>query len=521
MEFNSQERTERAQNGGNCGFKNGWYVLDLKGTNAQIGYDHGVMLAEEISDYIKETRQYVWVCMGIDYQYARDDVKRLTDGKLSDELVVEMNAIAVGVNNILQTSYDLWDIVLLNWMEGWSGSAFDAQRAYQYYSNIVKNGAACLTPPVRAHRDHCSAFVATGRYTTDGKPVMYHNSFNVFETSGYANVIAAITPEDGHPFTMQTQVGYVHSLADFYVVHVGERDHGNHHHHHDHHHSHDHHHHHDYDHHHYHHHDHHHDYDRVAITETTIGGFNRYNEDGIPEFDRIRRAVQHFTSINDEGDTNSFVNIMRTGESGDYANTWLLADYRDNSIWEFEEGLEFYNVTHKKADDEKPYFFGANYPKYPPIKHLECSNDGGDDIRRHQGARRVRLPQLLEQYGKNSGISLETGETIIADHYDVYNETKTNGNSRTVCSHYDLDKREYMSDPSRPKPYQPRGAIDGMGVDANLAAGLQLNARWGSSCGTAWSAGEFLREHPQFDYLRPFLHDRPSQQWTVLPEIKE
>jgi hypothetical protein len=187
MTFDSQKRTERTQNGGSCGYKNGWYVLDLKGANDQIGYDHGVMLAEEIRDYIEEARQYVWVCMGIDYLYARDDVKRLSDGKLSAEMVAEMNAITAGVNNILQTSYDVWDIVMINWMEGWSGYAFDATLAYQYYSKLVKNGAGYLTPPVRAHRDHCSAFVATGRYTTDGKPVMYHNSFNVFETSGYAN----------------------------------------------------------------------------------------------------------------------------------------------------------------------------------------------------------------------------------------------------------------------------------------------------------------------------------------------
>ncbi|MDR0379871.1 MAG: hypothetical protein LBI62_08035, partial [Candidatus Accumulibacter sp.] len=178
MKFNPQKRTKRAKHGGSCGYKNGWYVLDLKGTNAWIGYDHGVMLAEEIREYIEETRLYVRVCMGIDYLYARNDIERLAGGKLSAELVEEMNAIAAGVNDILHTKYELWDIVLLNWMEGWSGYAFDAERAYRYYSKIVKNGAAHLTPPVRPRRDHCSAFVATGHYTVDGKPVMYHNSFN-------------------------------------------------------------------------------------------------------------------------------------------------------------------------------------------------------------------------------------------------------------------------------------------------------------------------------------------------------
>jgi hypothetical protein len=442
------------------------------------------MLAEEVRDYIEETKRYVWVCMGVEYDYARNNVKELINPTLTDEIREELTAIANGVNSILGSAYDVWDIAVINWMEGWSGYAFNINNAYKSYkkSSADETAPLSITPFVKKRRDHCSAFAATGKFTKDGKPVMFHNSFNVYETSGYANVIATITPKDGHKFTMQTQIGYVHSMADFYVVEVGDKP-----------------------------------ADRVAITETTIGGFNRYNKKGIPEFDRIRRAVQHFTSINDENDETSFVKIMRKGESGDYANTWLIADYRDNSVWEFEEGLEFYNVTHKTADEEYPYFFGANYPKYPPIKNLECSDDGGDDIRRHQGARRVRIPELVEKYGKHGEIDLAAGRTIIADHYDVYNHVETAGNSRTVCSHYNYDKREYMSDPSRPKPYQPRGAIDGMGVDAALAAKLQLNARWGSSCGTAWFADDFLSEHPQFEELRPFLHDRPSQPWTVLP----
>ncbi len=405
------------------------------------------MLAEEISTYIEEVKKYVFVCMGIGYDYARNDVKGLIDGTLSNEIRTEMTGIANGMNVIPGTDYDPWDIAVLNWLEGWTGYAFDSSAAYKHYSGASQTP---IEAPVKVRCDHCSAFVATGKYTTDGKPVMFHNTFSVFETSGYSNVIATITPDDGHKFTMQTQIGYVHSMADFYIVQVGEGEN-----------------------------------DRVAITETTIGGFNKYNKDGIPEFDRIRRAVQHFTSINDENDHTSFVSIMRKGESGDYANTWPLADYRDDSIWEFEEGLAFCNVTQKPETDEKPYFIGANYPKFPPIKNLECSNDGGDDIRRHQGARRVRLPQLVEEYGVNGKINLEIGCEIIADHYDIYNNCETAGNSRTVCSHYNFDKREYMSDPSRPKPYQPRGAIDGMGIDATLAASLQLNARWGSSCGTA------------------------------------
>jgi hypothetical protein len=100
----------------------------------------------------------------------------------------------------------------------------------------------------------------------------------------------------------------------------------------------------------------------------------------------------------------------------------------------------------------------------------------------------------MEQYkGK---IDLEAAQRIISDHYDVYLEKETEGNSRTVCAHYELDKREYMSQVGRPLPYQPRGAVDGMVITADLADKMQVLGRWGSSCGKPFDAKAFLNRHP-------------------------
>ena len=56
-------------------------------------------------------------------------------------------------------------------------------------------------------------------------------------------------------------------------------------------------------------------------------------------------------------------------------------------------------------------------PSDDRIRNIECKNTGFD-IRRHQGARRVRLTQLMEEHkGK---IDNEIGQRIPADHYDVY-----------------------------------------------------------------------------------------------------
>ena len=76
----------------------------------------------------------------------------------------------------------------------------------------------------------------------------------------------------------------------------------------------------------------------------------------------------------------------------------------------------------------------------PQIRNLECNNSGMYDIRRHQGARHVRLEELMDKHkGK---INIEIAKEIIADHYDVYLLKDDNPCSRTVCSHYDLDAQE-------------------------------------------------------------------------------
>jgi hypothetical protein len=173
-----------------------------------------------------------------------------------------------------------------------------------------------------------------------------------------------------------------------------------------------------------------------------------------------------------------------------------------------ELGLLYVNIE-KKTNG---YFIGYNAPEDPRIRNLECVNTGYDDIRRHQGARRVRLTQFMEQYkGK---LDLHCAEEILADHFDVY-LNKINPCSRTCCSHYELDERAFMSQADRPKPFQPRGALDGIVCDSTMAKKMSLVARWGASCGTPFDAAAFAQQHIQWRDQAPYLKDRPSQPWTT------
>jgi hypothetical protein len=240
-------------------------------------------------------------------------------------------------------------------------------------------------------------------------------------------------------------------------------------------------------------------------TETTIGGYSRYDPNEEPEFLRIRRAMQYSDTLD------QFVEIMKKKNNGGYANSWLLANIDNGEIMLFELGLKYYNVERKKDG----YFVGFNAPEDPRIRNIECSDTGYTDIRTAMGARRVRLTELMEE--NHGRIDVEIGKKIMADHYDVYLQ-KENPSSRTVEGHYELDPFEYWQ---AREPFRPAGAVDGKVTDSDLAKSLCFWARWGNSSGMPFDAEKFLGEHPQWNYLEGYLKDRPGQPWTLFTEAEK
>ena len=289
---------------------------------------------------------------------------------------------------------------------------------------------------------------------------MAHNSFVDFIDGQYFRTILKIHPTNGHQIIMQTCACSIWSGTDFFITSAG-----------------------------------------IIGTETTIGGFLPY-EHNIPISCRIRQAMQYGTNLDD------YVKILLDGNSGDYANAWLLGNIHTNEIMRFELGLEYWDV--QRTTDG--YYYGCNFAFSPEIRNFECANTGYCDVRRHQGARQVRIPQLIETY--KGRINIKIAQKILSDHYDVYLH-KNNPSSRTVCSHYELDPREFMSDPARPKPFTPKGAIDGIVADEEMIRNMSFLAKYGSSCNIPFNADTFCNTHPQWSHLRPYLMNRPNRPWTL------
>ena len=203
-----------------------------------------------------------------------------------------------------------------------------------------------------------------------------------------------------------------------------------------------------------------------------------------------------------------YCEILLHENSGDYANAWMFGDTNTNEILRIELGLKYHNIERTKNG----FFIGFNSAYDERIRNLEVINSGFYDIRRHQGARMVRLGDLMDEYkGK---LNIEVAKKIISDHYDVYLKKDNNPCSRTVCSHYDLDAREYMSQSDRPKPYSPRGAVDGIVCDTKLAKNMSFIGRFGNACGIPFIAKEFFKQHRQYERFAPYIKDRLTQPWT-------
>lgn len=430
---------------------NGWIHLRVGGEPFARGFQHGYLVAAEYADAIRVYEAMTYQTMGFDYAFFVEKAVEYHTSKITPELTSEMEGIAAGLT-AAGVPTTLGDII------GWN--AYMEMTGYWWptVASQYVNSA-----PLGTRQSHCSAFIATGSATADGRIVIGHESFTEFWNGQFMNVILDLTPDEGHRIVMQTSPGWIASMTDFWVTGGG-----------------------------------------LVVVETTMVGYEGYDVDKTPEYVRARNASQYATSIDE------WVELMDAGNNGGYANMWLIGDIKTGEIADYEQGLIYQNLQ-KKTDG---WYFGDNAPDDPRIRNVESSDTGYNDVRQQTGARRVRWPQLLTQF--DGRIDETIGQTMLGDTFDPY-LGYINPSSRTICSHYDKDPMYYVSDPNAVwnVPFYPAGSVEGKVTTAAAAESMTMWAIFGRADGAPFDAEEFLRIHPQWNWQEGFLYSRPSQPWTL------
>src|SRR5260221_11057961 len=282
----------------------GWTFVHVQGTPAQIGYQHGYLLSVEIADLENVYKLELAHDNGKGWNFFRDAAKNAMWPRIDQEYRDELQGIADGVA-VRGVKMDLWDVVAMNAAEEWS-----------YYVGQYDKDHNISSPSTVVAPDHCSAFVATGSYTKDGKIVIAHNDWTGYLDGSRWTIVLDVVPAKGYRFIMDTLPGFIHSGDDFAVNSAG-----------------------------------------IIITETTITGFSGYDFNGIPEFIRARKAEQYSSS------TDEVANNFKEGNNGGYANDWLIGDTRKNEIASLELGLK--NVTLENKSDG--YFVRSQFSLHAQI----------------------------------------------------------------------------------------------------------------------------------------------------------
>ena len=415
--------------------RGGWIYVHLEGSPADIGYQHGYLLAPEIEDGFKTVQLKDTHRTQRDWSFYRATAQNILWPHIDVEYQQELQGIADGLKAHGST-LDLWDIVALNAME---------EVPDYYVPWLNKHEKLSHAPDLKAP-GNCSAFVATGSWTKDHKPVIAHSNWTDIATGTRWTVIFDIVPSNGYHMLMDGFPGIIVSDDDFGINAAG-----------------------------------------LMVTETTIAGFALFDPNGKPEFVRARKALQYSKSIDE------YVQIMLDGNNGGYANDWLLADNNTGEVARFEIGLKMHRVWRTKNG----YFVGANFPSDPAFIKAETDFDP-TNMSSSPNARHKRWDEIMPA---NKGqIDVELGEKFLADHFDTY-EGKEDRNFRGLCGHGDTAP---TGEPAWGEPaYSPMGAVTAQAADSSMTRNMTLQARAGHPCGEDFIADKFLKEHPEFDWQRP------------------
>jgi hypothetical protein len=426
--------------------RGGWIYVHLEGSPSNIGYQHGYLLAPEIEDAIQAVRLTDTHNTQRDWEFFRKTAREVLWPHIESEYQQELQGIADGLK-AKGSKLDVYDVVALN--------AFE--EVPDYYVPWLNKKEAVVNAPRLVAPGNCSAFVATGSYTKDGKIVIAHNNWTSYMHGEHWVVMFDIVPQHGNTILMDGFPGVITSDDDFGVNSSG-----------------------------------------IMVTETTITQFKGFDPSGIPEFVRSRKALQYANSIDD------YVRIIKQGNNGGYANDWLLGDRKTNEIAYLELGLKHTPLWRSKDG----YFVSSNFARDPELIKEETDFDP-KDANTSPNARHQRWEELMRQ---NKGkIDVAMAQQFLSDHFDSF-QKKEEPNERTLCGHVDSTPRgiqvwEWSA-------YFPGGAVQGKATGSDMAAKMQLVARAGHPCGADFHAKEFLEQHPDYAWQAPLLRDMKAGPWT-------
>jgi hypothetical protein len=339
----------------------GWIVVDLYGGPYQIGFQNGFLTAQSA---------HYWILVdlgtpGSTKRETADEIaKRIVWAKVPRQYQLELEGIAAGLHAAGYRSESLWDVVAAN---DWADQA-----CYATLLHKPPGRTAFETGLLGTVKRGCSAFIATGAATADGRPVMGHDTWSSYDQNFMYNVIFHVEPTRGYAFTYQSAGGQIWSGQDFYENSAG-----------------------------------------LMLTETSLAT-TTYRPAGVPIFVRARQVAQYAATVSQA------VSTLLRDNDGAYSAEWLIGD-RSGEIASLQLGCRTYNLHRTHSG----FFGSSNYAWGSKGKAADPPNRANSGF-----ARYLRWGELRDQY--YGRIDVAVAKTMLADTYDTY-LGRVSPDQRTIC----------------------------------------------------------------------------------------
>ncbi|GAC1359636.1 MAG: hypothetical protein NVSMB3_07230 [Acidobacteriaceae bacterium] len=428
--------------------RDGWTYVHLEGTPREIGYQHGYLLKDAIEDNLSVYQLENQHDLGKDWAFFREAGRTVLWPHINDEYRAELEGIAEGMK-AAGSAKDVWDVVALNGILELS----------EYYLPMLNEKEGKPNPAKAVAPGKCSAFIATGKATKDGKIVIAHSNWSSYAEGERWTVVFDIVPRQGNRILMDGTPGVITSQDDFGVNSAG-----------------------------------------LMITETTLPMAKGFDVSGIPEFVRSRRAMQYAGSIDE------YVAILREGNNGGYANSWMVGDRKTGEIAYLELGLKNTPLLRKKSG----YFVSSNFAANPDLIRDDTPGFNPKNLSSSMNARHLRATEFLQQ--QMGRIDVKVAEAYLSDHEDSF-EHRERADQRSLCGH------EEQASEGEPvwgsPPFAPNGAVTGKVMTAAMAEKMSFVARAGHPCGQEFFVEPFLASHPEFAWQKPILRNLEAGPWAT------
>lgn len=288
----------------------GWIVVHIEGEPYERGLQFGSLVADEISAYMEKLAiRESETDPDAGWRHLRFLADTLMLRRYEREYLEEMRGIADGASRagagFRGRRVDFLDVVTLNSVVD-LGQLTSAMEVTPHPLSGMSFLGAAGELDLPDHRNKCSALAATGPATADAQVVFGQ----IFMWNGYTgvhwDVMVDVVPASGHRLVYQTFPGGIHSGADFYINSAG-----------------------------------------IIIGETTVAQ-TPFNPEGIPQSNRIRRAAQYASTIDE------VAAILSRGNNGMYTNDWPMADIKTGEVAIFLLGTHASRMW-RTGEDPAPF----------------------------------------------------------------------------------------------------------------------------------------------------------------------